>query len=456
MREFINANETIREDDHATITAAIQLACEDGCRTVKVPRYNARTKETKWSLMKAIQIPSNFTLLLDNCYMEQARGSYDHLIENEHAHDTDISNKPANATKNIRIIGEGHVILSGGEHNHLLEKTADLYGLGYIWWNQIMFWHNVDGLEVENVEFRHQRHWAVLHVFCRNGHYKNIHFFAWPHVPNMDGIDLRMGCHDFLIENLTGRTGDDIFAMTDYMGVREMSCYVPTEAKDIHDVTVRNVKAASHNCYLARILNHDGNKAYNVFFDTLMDASDPYSFRPGGGISIGSPYYFINYPANPGDTYNIRIQNLYTRAANAVIINRVCQDTTISNVHTHDTCGTCFWTMPDGMTIKNIRCDHIYHAPTQARLGAVKELGIGTYQGMFMNFDNVEGDIHFDHVEVDQIRVGFRANGKQKSGLKVEVNDYTLGKAWLPITHDGNAEVIVDGESKPADKPPVG
>ena len=35
---------------------------------------------------------------------------------------------------------------------------------------------------------------------------------------NQDGLDLRQGCHDIAIENITGYTGDDLVALTDIVG----------------------------------------------------------------------------------------------------------------------------------------------------------------------------------------------------------------------------------------------
>lgn len=294
--------------------------------------------------------------------MEQAPGSYDHLFENENAHNTEISNQKKNATKNIRLIGLGNVSLSGGVHNNLLEKTADHYGMGYIWWNQILFWHNVDGLHVENIHMEKQRHWAVLHVFCRNIYYKNIDFWSVAEKPNMDGIDLRMGCHDAYFENITGCTGDDVFAMTDYRGVREMSCFVPGEMKDTFNVKIRNLKASSNNCFLARILNQDGNRAYNIEFDTLMDSADPnLGFRGGAAVSIGSPYYQIYYPADHGETFNINIKNVYSCGSSAILINNTCKDATFTNFHTFSWNINFLYSMPERCRLENVVFDHVYY-----------------------------------------------------------------------------------------------
>lgn len=57
----------------------------------------------------------------------------------------------------------------------------------------------------------------------------------------MDGIDLRMGCHDFEIENITGRTGDDTIALTAIAGVMETAAIVDGRSGDIRNVKIRNV-----------------------------------------------------------------------------------------------------------------------------------------------------------------------------------------------------------------------
>ena len=381
MREYVNANEALREDDHGTVTAAIRLAVEDGCRKVVLPRYNARTKEMKWTFSKAIELPSDFTLVLDNCFLEQAKGSYDHLITNERSHDDAYMNDPANEARNIAVLGEGNVILSGGEHNHLLEKTGRKYGLPSMWYQPILFWRNVNGLRVENLHFRHQRWWAVTHIMTRNAVLKNLDFYAIPHVPNLDGIDLRIGCSHFHIENITGRTGDDVVAFTALKGRGEVSMMIPGRDTDIHDVTVKNVKGDANTCYPLRLLNHDGNRIYNIDVDTIMDSSDPTSgVRSGAALSIGSPFYFSKSQAVMGDTRDIRVKNVYSRGNQAVILNHVLQDTTISNVHTFSDNVNGIYTMPDGCELENVTVDHLYFAGENAGAAVCMQKVKGTLE----------------------------------------------------------------------------
>lgn len=356
MRDFIDANETPRSDDRETVMAAVRLATETGCRKVRIPRYNTRTGETKWSFTRAIELPSRFTLILDNCFLEQAPGSFDHIITNERSHDDAYMNDPANEARDIAVIGEGNVILSGGVHNHLLEKTARQYGYGSMWCQPILFWRNVNGLKVENLHFEHQRWWALTHVMTRNAVLRNLDFYAIPHVPNLDGIDLRVGCSHFLIENITGRTGDDTVALTALKGRGEVQQLVAGRDADIHDVTIRNIKSDSNTCFQLRLLNHDGCRLYNIDADTIMDSSDPTGgVRPGAALSVGSPFYFKKKPAAMGDTADISVKNVYSRGKQAVILNHMIRDMTILNVHTFADNVDRTLTLTENHKLENVR-----------------------------------------------------------------------------------------------------
>ena len=362
MKEWINANETIREDDHGTIQAAVRLACETGVRKVVVPRYNARTGGTVWSLMKAIQLPSDFTLILDNCYMEQAKGSYENLITNERSHDLSYSNVWENEAHNITVLGEGNVTLSGGIHNHLLEKTTRKYGLPGMFFQPVLFWHNVRGLRVENLHIENFRWWSILHIMVSDVVLRNLDFYVIPHVPNLDGIDLRIGCHDFFIENVTGRTGDDVLALTGLAGTGERSYAVGGKEINIHNVKARNLKADSNTCYIVRLLNHDGCQEYDLDMDVVMDSSDPTTrVNNNGAVAVGSPYYCAKYLAGPEDTRKIRFSNVYSRGKAALVLNHVLKDSVFTNVHTFSDCGDLVSAFVEGCSFDNVQLNHSFY-----------------------------------------------------------------------------------------------
>ncbi len=442
MREFINANDTVREDDYQTVMAAIREACEDGCRTVKIPRYNKRTGGTVWSFLHVIELPSDFTLLLDNCYLEQGRGSYENLIANEHINDDEYLKDPNHRAHNIKIIGEGNVTLSGGKHNLLLEMTTRRMGLPKMWSQPILLFWNLDGLTVENVNVRDQRWWSICHCYVANASYKNIRLFAYPHVCNMDGIDMRVGCHHFTFENITGRTGDDVIATTALQGRSEVEHSIPGMPLDIHDIKIRNLKASSHNCMLIRLLNHDTAKEYNYDIDTVMDSSDPNSFRPGNGIGIGSPFYFSKVQAKPGDTGHIRIRNFYSRANVPIRLACVCNDLQMSNIHVFSNAPKVLDTFTDGLWVKNIKMDHIYYSFNQPTYDDGTKVPREAYNGLLVDLPNTEGDVTIEHFYSDPVRDGFKVSGK----IDLRVSDFRCDDVVNFVSTDENSLVTVNGE----------
>ena len=124
MKEFISCNQTelFADCDSDTIQNAISAAIEDGCRKVVIPRYNLRTDSTEWRISKTIEIPSEMTIILDNCYMVQETGTYDNMFRNSNA--LNEKHTLESQQHDINILGVGNVHLSGGEPNGLLERTA--------------------------------------------------------------------------------------------------------------------------------------------------------------------------------------------------------------------------------------------------------------------------------------------------------------------------------------------
>ena len=405
MRDWINANETIRGDDHETIMAAIRLSCEKGFRKVVIPRYNARTKETRWSLMHAVELPGDFTLILDNCYMEQALGSYDNLITNERSHDLAYSNLWENEAHNITVLGEGNVTLSGGEHNHLLEKTTRHYGLGSMWQQPILYWHNVNGLRVENLHLEHFRWWSMLHSMTSNVVLRNLDFYVIPHVPNLDGIDLRIGCHDFFIENVTGRTGDDVLALTGLAGNGERERAVGGKDTNIRNVKVRNIKADSNFCYIVRLLNHDGCQEFNIDMDVIMDSSDPSStVRGHGAVAIGSPFYAGKVLGTLGDTRKIRFSNVYSRGDAALALNHTLQDSCFTNVHTFDDCPALISGFQEGCVYDRVRVEYAYYEHSYPDYENDEDVPDEEVIGTLVTVPKMTGDLTLRDVETGPVR----------------------------------------------------
>ena len=365
MVSFISPNtiELFGANDSETIQNAISAAIADGCRKVVIPRYNLRTKSCEWRIVDSILIPNDFTIVLDNCYMVQENGTFCPMFTNENS-----SIRPQTLEleqHDITILGEGNVTLSGGEHNGLVERSAGKYGLptGISLHNPIFLWINVRRLCVENLHIEHQRHWAINHIYCNEVKIKNIDFFAYPHVPNMDGIDLRKGCQDFEIENITGRTGDDTIALTAISGVAETGATVEGKSHDICNVKIRNVLSDAFNYMNLRLLAQDGNKVHHIDADTIMDTSEHYTKKKSlATVSIGTQGAYIKIcPPLPEDISNVHIKNLYSRAGMAIRITNGCTDSLFENFKTFGTNVIGIGSSGFGVTTHNVVFDGFYH-----------------------------------------------------------------------------------------------
>ncbi|MBR0466063.1 MAG: hypothetical protein IJJ40_01020 [Clostridia bacterium] len=451
MSDFISVNDValLGHDDSETIQNAIEKAEKDGCRKIVIPRYNMRTDSTAWRIARTILIPSDFTVVLDNCYMVQETGVYANMFANSYAFDEDKRDIKYEQ-KNIKILGVGNVVLDGGKHNRLREKTTRQFGLPSIWLNNMMFWLNVNGLHIENINIEHQRYWAINHVFTRNVTLKNIHFYAIPHVNNLDGIDLRVGCNNFKIENITGRTGDDVVALTSLWGYSEKHNVINGKDGDIHDVSIKNIKADPNRLYCLRLLNHDGNKIYNIDVDTIMDTSDYVSkARSSSALGMGSPIYYKIRHMQEGELYNINVKNITTRSNNAVFFNWALENATISNLHVFGD-GIDMFTPGkhngpmSSCTFKNVKFEHLFYGANQNDMIGGKELSAEALKGTVFNFTDAKGEIEINDVHIDSVNRAFVVSG----GVKVKVNGYKCNRAYKEFDISPDSEVIVDGEVK--------
>ena len=405
MKDYISPNDPglFGETDAVTLQNAIAAAEADGCRKVIVPRYNLRTGTTQWRIDRAVQIPSSFTLILDNCNLIQETGIYDHMFTNSLSY-TEEGKTPEGEQHDITVLGLGNVVLDGGEHNRLLEKTSGRYGLPRVWKNTMFYWVNVRGLRVENLFIQNQRWWAITHLFCRDAFYKNITFQAIPHVTNMDGIDLRIGCNNFHLENITGRTGDDLIAMTALKGDWEMSRAVPGKDTHIHDVTVRNVMGDPYMWLVVRLLNHDGNEIYNIDLDTIFDVTDPTTKkRPIATVGIGGILYSKLRKAAPGETRAITARNLTSRGGCAVRIDNTLVDSTFQNMKTYGDNLVGVGTR-DNTQVSNVLFEDFYYGSIQQEIFCSTALDPSKYVGAVVELPGSTGDLSFKNLTVDKVK----------------------------------------------------
>jgi len=140
-----------------TIRTMIDIAVADGTRQAVVTG--------DYLIDETILLPSDFTLILDNCHLTMAPGTFCNMFRNEHS-GTDTGRTPAGTDRNIRILGRGRAILDGGEYNGLSERTSSKDGNPHISVNNLLLFTNVDGFTVEGIHCRNQRWWALNFIYC--------------------------------------------------------------------------------------------------------------------------------------------------------------------------------------------------------------------------------------------------------------------------------------------------
>ncbi len=307
---------------------------------------------------EAVRIPSNFTLILDGCELRQADGVYANIFINEH-NDTPLGKTAEGRDHDIRILGRRGAVLDGGNYNNLHEKNAGKDGLPPIWKNNMILFSNVERFEVSGIACRNQRWWALCFLACSHGRIADIDFCACdigidengiPYhglkrdkyseilVKNADGIDLRLGCHDIVIENITGFTEDDTVALTALPGNIEKQFVPEGEHPEISHVAIRRIHASAH-CSIVRLLNQGGTVIHDITVEDVRDTSlgSPhmergiYAVRIGDGIALYSTRH-----ATPDETYNISVKGVLSRALHSIHLGGGMSNVTYENVTVFD------------------------------------------------------------------------------------------------------------------------
>lgn len=320
-------NQTCRTNsDTRIIQTAIDLAEKSGENKAVVPRINPRTGQPLWEIGEPILLPSDFTLVLDNCTLRLADGVYCNMFCNRNAY-----TEEGEPQKGISVVGIGQVVLDGGTPNGLTEKTAGQNGLPDIIHNTMLFFRNVSDFTVENIHIREQRWWGMTFMYCCQGRISNIRFSAGNSVPNQDGIDLRAGCRNIVIENIFGETGDDTIALTGVTGKMYRTFRVKDKSDDICGIVIRNVCACvSGGHHIVRLLNQDGIQLYDILIDGILDTSQEITAK--AALKIGDSRYSKIRRAALHETRNITARNIISRAKAAVLFGCTAADSYFSNI----------------------------------------------------------------------------------------------------------------------------
>lgn len=306
-----------------------------------------------YEIEKTILLPSDFYLVLDNCYLRMADNTFCNMFNNKNCH-TEIGATQEGTDRNIVIEGRGNVCIDGGEYNGLHEKISGKDGNPYVTVNNILLFRNVDGFRISGLHIRNMRYWALNFFFCCNGRISNIDFLSdytnvdengvrtpyltlenynQVYIKNADGIDLRVGCHDIIIENITGFTEDDTVALTGINTGSSSRYAVEGLPTDIYNVIIRNVQSSAYWSNV-RLLVQGGVKMYNILVDGVIDTSQnsKYMLRGASAIRIGDRHMYGIRHQTEDELYNITVRNVYSRAENVIRLAGAMKDCLFENI----------------------------------------------------------------------------------------------------------------------------
>lgn len=164
---------------------------------------------------------------------------------------------------------------------------------------------NVQNFSIENVRIVKPHGWGISLEACAYGRISKIDFDACMYkeingmrmnTENQDGIDIRNGCHNIIISDITGQTGDNMIALTAIAS----NGFIPGGSlrnthvihndwsrrdRDIHDIIISNVMAHSYLCYVIRL--RPGNaRIWNVSISNVIDNA-PSPLNHAGTLLLG-------------------------------------------------------------------------------------------------------------------------------------------------------------------------
>ena len=345
---FVNEERTLQglvfeKDGAKKIQTAITNAQASG-KTQCVVSGNLEIEET-------VFLPSNFTLILEDCHLRMADNTFCNMFSND--------GREKDGNYNLRILGRGRAVLDGGNYNGLSEENSMKEGNPHVRVNNVIFFANVEEFVVSDIQVRNQRWWAMQFICCRFGRIQHVDFRAddtvicadgtrkhyicrqdfkdkiavSPYIRNADGIDIRCGCHDILIDDITGFTEDDTVAVTGLPNKSTLD-FVKNLPVDIYNITIRSVNSTT-NCGNVRLLNRGGVKLYNVLIDGVMDSAhgSPHADKGSYAVRIGDDYSYGGREATKDETFNITVRNIYSSACSVVDLNGDITNLTVENVY---------------------------------------------------------------------------------------------------------------------------
>ena len=356
--EHITPNQ-FKGSDIQRIQSAIDRA-KGTTNKIVIPARNSNGTNI-WKVDSAILLPSNMTVILENCTIQLSDSCRDNMFRSNNA-GAGIINPEWN--NNISIVGIGDVVLRGADNpratgdgnkklvTYFQPKGRVSYGsdAGKKGMKQTGDWRNililiayVDGFKLTNVAIENTHAWSVSFERTINADISDIRINnsftiivngETQRTSNKDGINLRHGCKNFRVNNISGRTSDDFIALSilglngeDREGGSLNSTMVTTRnwrgpEDDTENIIITNIRCLSHTRGVS-IRANDSASIRNVYINGLI-WEGLYNAILIGGKGYGKP-------SLPGRINNIHAMNIMGNGKSLIHIEEAVADCYIIN-----------------------------------------------------------------------------------------------------------------------------
>ena len=358
--KFIDPND-FSGSDVEKINTAIRVAAEKSCQ-VKISRRRADAASDRdfWLIDSAILIPGNMTLIVSDCKIKLSNACRDNFIRSANTLDPSVPR-----IHHLHITGEGKAVFEGADDPRSTGDAAKILGertygsdAGKAGETPVGDWRNIGILlvkvadfSIKNIQVINSHGWAISLEYCTDGYIGDLAFYSDGVLEingrkevtlNKDGLDLRRGCRNIIIENISGSTGDDLIALTaiptsirsagrfgehEFLGNSEK-----LDDEHTYNICIKNVRGYSAgHCNIVRFLNAGGIKMYDITLDGLEDTSPEKNYC-NATVRVGDTVAAWGGVAPVGDTCNITVKNITSYSKAAIFIGGSLTDSTFCNV----------------------------------------------------------------------------------------------------------------------------
>lgn len=392
---MVYANNFTGATDNDIIEAAISGRGADGIVVIEPRVSETEPERDLWLLDRAVLLPENTTVILRGCTIKLSDHCRDNFFRTANC---GIGIEFPEKIKNVYLRGEGRCVLLGADHPRAVgdgskilanpcpyreedairfadwlseEKKSGVRALDFMdmhshsygtdagkegesqygdWRGIGILFANTESFAIENIHIVDSHGWGISLEACSYGKLSGISFDAkmskeidsmLQNMENQDGIDLRNGCHHITISDISGRTGDDLIALTAICSgsyrpggsmryTHVMHSDWTKRERDIHDITVSNVCGYSSLCFAFRLLAVE-SRIYNIILNNL-NSVHPKESKQTAAILIGEEWDGAYGKISRDGIRNVIISNVISNSPNAVWVGGWLHDSVISNI----------------------------------------------------------------------------------------------------------------------------